>query len=187
MRKRAASGVFLFGVMVVFASLLSSVGRASEVDLQTGPSAAILRAVKHDKTRTDHEKLFVYRCEIMDEVLGYEENPTGQATKHSCDHTEVGIALYAGNDLGNHTPEKVAQYLMDELKKHRVNSTVFIKHKHPYGTSMAFYINGSSWLRNPVGPMRGIELIEALAAETKLILLKYGRLKEWPQAAAHSQ
>jgi hypothetical protein len=143
----------------------------------------ILQNSTADTTRTKKEKLFKYRCESIAKYVGFDESPTGQAIKHSCDHPEVGIVFYAGSDLGHYTPERIAQYFTDELAKHHVKSTVFIKDNKPSGSIMGFYINGESWLRDPVDPVKGIEMIEALAAETLLILYTEKRIKEWPTGA----
>ncbi|PCI97251.1 MAG: hypothetical protein COB14_09300 [Alphaproteobacteria bacterium] len=152
-------------------------------DLQSDQDRAILIAAQADTTLTKVEKLFDHRCEMIRKYLGFDDSVTGQAIRHSYDKTEIGISLYAGKDLGEHSPESVAEYFKKELAKHHVNAKVFIHQNHPYGTSMAFYINGSSWLKKPVDPLKGIEKIKGLAAETLLILYTEGRLKEWPKEA----
>jgi len=151
-------------------------------DLQIDAARAIILAAKADKTLTDHEKLFVYRCKTIAKYLGFPDTPTGKATKYSCDVPAVGIALYAGKDLGKHPPEKIAQYFIDELAKQNIKAKAFIKHDHEYGSSMAFYINGESWLIMPLDPLEAIKKIKSLASETKLILLTKGRIKEWPKS-----
>ena len=152
-------------------------------NLQSDHDRAILKSSEADTSLTKKEKLFRYRCQTIKKYLGFDDTATGKAIKHSCDKPEIGIALYAGDDLGEHSPEKVAEYFERELTKNNISAKVFIKHKHPYGTSMGFYINGSSWLRDPVNPLKGIELIEALAAEALLILYTEKRIKEWPKGA----
>ena len=168
----------IIAVFVIAALWVSSV----QADLKLDINRALLREAAPDTSRTDHEKLFVYRCETIEKTIGFSETPTGRATKFSCEEPAVGIAFYAGADLGKHPPEKVGKYFQDELAKHGMNSEVFIKHDHDYGSSMGFYINGDSWLRDPVRPSKGVEMIEALAAEAKLILLTKGRITEWPKA-----
>lgn len=151
-------------------------------DLQIDAARAIILAAKADTSLTDHEKLFVYRCETVTKYLGFPDTPTGKATKYSCDVPAIGIAFYAGKDLGKHPPEKIAQYFIDELAKHNLTAQVFIKHDHEYGSSMGFYINGKSWLAMPRRPSEAVKMIESLAAETKLILFTKGRIKEWPKS-----
>jgi len=131
--------------------------------------------------RTDYEKLFVYRCETIEETIGFAETPTGKATEYSCTGPNIGIALYAGKDLGDHSPEKVGQYYIDEIAKFGMTAEVFIKHEHPHGSSMVFYINGESYLREPIDPLSGIDLIEAIAAEAKLLLYTAGKIKVIPK------
>ena len=79
-------------------------------DLQIDINRILLRESAADTSRTDHEKLFVYRCETIAKTIGFSGTPTGQATKYSCDVPAVGIAFYAGSDLGKHPPEKVGQH-----------------------------------------------------------------------------
>lgn len=105
--------------------------------LKFDETRVILHAAKVDKMLTDREKLFVYRCQTIAKYLVFSDTPTGKATKYSCDAT-VGVAFYAGKDLGRHPPEKVAQYFIDELVKQNVKTEVFFKHDHEYGSSMAF-------------------------------------------------
>lgn len=155
-----------------------------QADLKEDIDRAIIKGNATDTSRTDHEKLFVYRCESIAKAIGFSETVSGRATKYSCDQPGVGIALYAGSDLGKHPPEKIAQYFKDELAKFGMISEVFIKPGHEHGSSMAFYINGDSYLSDPVRPSEATRLIEAIAAEAKLILLTKGRIKEWPTASS---
>lgn len=156
-------------------------------DLQSDQDRAILIASKADMTLTKVEKISTHRCEMIEKYLGFADSTMGRAIKHSCDMPEIGISLYAGNDLGEHSPEKVAQYFKGELAKHSMKAEVFIKSDHEYGTSMGFYINGGSWLRTPVDPLKGAELIEAMAAEAILILYTEGRISEWPKGAIQAK
>ena len=155
-----------------------------QADLKEDIDRAIIKGNAADTSRTDHEKLFVYRCESIAKAMGFSETASGRATRYSCDRPGVGIALYAGSDLGKHPPEKIAQYFKDELAGHGMISEVFIKPGHAHGSSMAFYINGDSYLSDPVRPSEATRLIEAIAAEAKLILLTKGRIKEWPTASS---
>ncbi|GAB5451155.1 MAG: hypothetical protein Hals2KO_14830 [Halioglobus sp.] len=150
----------------------------ARADLTTDIDGAILAGLRHDTSLTKKEKLFTYRCESIERTIGFSETPTGQATKYSCDVAGVGIALYAGADLGKHPPEKVGQYFVDALAKEGVRAKVFIKPDHEFGSSMAFYINGDSWRDDPVDPLKGVDLIKFLAAESKLILFADGRIEK---------
>ena len=183
MRKQAVgTGTPLGGVAKLIAAMVLCCAMpwgALAADLQTQHDRAILNAASGLTHLSKREKLFVHRCQIMRELLGFEDNPTGKAQAYSCSETGVGIAFYAGNDLGKHTPEKIARLFRDGLAEYKVPARVFIKRGHPHGSSMAFYINGESWLRAPVRPSKGYEMIEALAAETNLILLKRGRIDAW--------
>ena len=119
-----------------------------------------------------------YRCEVLIKLGSFSKTVTGKATEFSCQKPAIGIALYAGKDLGKHSPEKIAQYFKDELAKHNVKAEVFIKHNHEYGSSMTFYINGDSWLKKAVGALEAVDMIEGLAAEAKLVYFTNGQIKE---------
>ena len=77
-------------------------------------AAEILRAAKAETTLTDHEKLYVHRCAMINKYVGFSDSPTSQATKHSCDVPEIGIAFFAGDDLGQHSPLKIANYFKSD-------------------------------------------------------------------------
>ena len=154
----------------------------SYADLKTDVDQLIINKSAEDKTLTNQEKLFDHRCDMIAKYLGFSDTPTGKATKYSCDVPAVGIAFYAGKDLGKHPPEKITQYIQNELSKHNVKSKAFIKHNHNHGSSVAFYINGESWLTMPLDPLESVKKVEALAAETKLILFTAGRIKTWPKS-----
>ncbi len=148
-------------------------------DLDTAINRAILKATAHDTTRSDKEKLFKDRCKTIEKYVGFENDVTGQARKYSCDVPGVGIALYAGKDLGKHSPEKVGQYFVDKLAAEGLKAEVFIKPDHEYGSSMGFYIDGESWLQEPARVSESIKKVDFLADEAKLILFTEGRAKEW--------
>ena len=111
---------------------------------------------------------------------GFLKRPRAGRQNIPCDVPGVGIALYAGKDLGKHPPEKVGKYFVDYLAKEGVKAEVFIKPDHEYGSSMAFYINGDSWTDDPLRPSEALEDLEFLANESKLILYADGRIKKIP-------
>lgn len=163
-------------------ALLISFSVAAYADLDTAINKAILEATTDDTTRTNKQKLFKNRCATIAETVGFEKNVTGQARKYSCDVPGIGIALYAGSDLGKHSPEKVGEYFIDALAKEGLQAQVFIKPDHEYGSSMAFYINAESWRREPARVSEVANKIDLLAAHTKLVLLTDGRIDSWPEA-----
>jgi len=147
-------------------------------DLKTDVDQLIINKLAEDKTLSNQEKLFDCRCDMIAKYLGFSETPTGRATKYSCDVPAVGIAFYAGKDLGKHPPEKIAKYFKDELAKYNVKAEIFIKHDHEFGSSMGFYINGDSWLSLPIDPLKAVKEIDILATEAKLLLFSKGRIKK---------
>ena len=168
-------------ILCLLASVFIGAAGLARADLTKDVNGAILAGLRDDTTRTNHEKLYVYRCESIAKSIGFSDNPTGKATKFSCDEAGVGIALYAGKDLGKHPPEKVGEYFVDMLAKEGLKAKVFIKHDHEHGSSMAFYINGASWEDDPLRPSKAVEQLDALASESKLILLTDGRIDKWPE------
>lgn len=172
MTKRQA--VFWLG-----SALLISISVAAYADLDTAINRAILKATAHDTSRSDEQKLFENRCETIAATIGFENGVTGQARKYSCEVNGVGIALYAGDDLGKHSPEKVGKYFVDALAAKSLPAQVFIERDHEYGSSIAFYIDGQSWNRQAVDPLSATKQIDALIAETNLILLTRGRIDQW--------
>lgn len=169
-----------WGICWLGSALLISMPVAALADLDTAINRAILEATAHDTSRTNEQKLFENRCETIEATVGFENDVTGQARRYSCEFDGVGITLYAGADLGKHSPEKVGQYFVDELAKEGVKSRVFIHSDHEHGSSMAFYVNGSSWKDEPVRPSDALGMIEFLANESKLILYTEGRIDRIP-------
>ena len=150
--------------------------KSLDADINKG----ILEALEHDTSRTGTEKLFENRCQTIRETVGFEDSVHGQARKYSCDIAGIGITLYAGEDLGHHKPETVAKHFTNYLTNKRgLPAKVFIKHDHTHGTSMAFYINGRTWMYEPVSPLEGIEKLKFLGDEAKLILFTQNRIPEW--------
>ena len=160
-------------------ALLISIPVAASADLDTEINRAILEATTHDTSRTNEQKLFENRCETIAATVGFEENVTGQARRYSCEVNGIGITLYAGADLGNHLPEKVGKYFGDALAEKNLPAQVFIERDHEHGSSMAFYVDGQSWNERAIDPLSATEQIDALVAETNLILLTRGRIDQW--------
>lgn len=152
----------------------------ANADLIKDVNQAILAGLPESDTRTNVEKLYGDRCASIEKTIGFADTPMGHATKYSCDIPCVGIALYAGSDLGKHPPEKVGSYFVDELRVEGLKAELFIKSDHDHGSSMAFLINGASYFDNAVRPSEAAKLLRAIIAESKLILYSDGRLEEIP-------
>jgi len=147
--------------------------------------ACLVALPAYAKTLTDEDTYLLFsghRCDVLIKLGGFSKTVTGKATEFSCQKPAIGIALYAGKDLGDNPPEKIATYFQHELKKLGVKSEVFIKKNHQHGTSMAFYINGDSWLKKAITPREAIDKVDGLAAEAKLVYLTNGQIKEWPKS-----
>lgn len=159
--------------------VLTSVVTPVYADLDVTINRAILEAAKHDTSRSDKDKLFKNRCETIKKYVGFEDNVTGQARKYSCDVAGVGIALFVGKDFGKHPPEKIGQYFIDKLAERGLKAEVFIKKGYEHGSSMAFYINGTTWMMDYLRPSEALNKINFLANETKLILFNEKRISDW--------
>lgn len=152
-------------------------------DVDTNINRAILAALHNDTTRSDTEKLFHNRCKTIRNTVGFEQDTIGDAREYSCDTPGVGIALYAVEDLGIHSPEKVGKYFVDHLNSEGVQAKVFVQRDHKHGSAMIFMIDGASWTDMAIRPSEGIAKLPAMSAESKLILLTKGRISTYPVAA----
>jgi hypothetical protein len=75
---------------------------------------------------TNKQKLFGKRCEMVKQYVDTDGTTLRKAMGHSCEKLTVGVALLVGDDLGKHSPEKVASHFENELAKHKMQSKVFI-------------------------------------------------------------
>lgn len=82
---------------------------AAQYSFQAQLSAKLLRAARHDTSLSDKEKLTTHRCAMIEKyyMIG-STRALDQAIKASCRNLMIGVALYAGDDLGKHYPEKLA-------------------------------------------------------------------------------
>lgn len=152
----------------------SSLGASEEqsIRLDMALASELLSASKQDQSMNKHEKLFVHRCATIEKYLGFKKTPIGHAMKYSCTAPVVGVALYAGGDLGDHSPEDIAKYIEASFAKNGMKAKVFIDKKHEHGSSVAMMMGGGSHLYNPVGPLDAIKSIKSFASEAKLIYFK---------------
>lgn len=151
-------------------------------DLDAAFNRSILVALKHDTERTNKEKLFEDRCQTIIETVGFEDSITGEARKFSCDVSGVGVALYAGSDLGKHSPQKVGQYFIDKLEAEGLEANLYILDEYDHGSHMEFYVNGQSSMIYSMRPSKAIKMIDGIAADAKLVLLHEGRVDKWIHA-----
>ncbi len=132
-------------------------------------ASELLEASKSDQSISKHDKLFTKRCEVIDKYLPPTSTPIGKAMVYSCTAPAVGVAFYAGKDLGQHSPDKIAKYIEASFAKNGMLAKVFIESEHRHGSSVAMMMNGGSHLYNPMNPLEAIKNIESFAAEAKLI------------------
>lgn len=147
----------------------------------------LLKAAAQDKTLSDKEKLFKYRCSMIKKYLTLTDTPTHKAVSHSCSDAVVGVSFYVGDDLGKHSPEKIAVHIENEFAKHGVSAKVFFRENKPYASRIAFMMKGGSFLYEPTDPISAINSIKSFAAEMKLLYFRdkditSDQLKVWVKA-----
>ena len=93
---------------------------------------------------------------------GQEINAGATAHRYSQDNLGyVGISIFAGQDLGEYTPEYLGTALVNSLRRRGVEAECFVNHTpNQNGTSVDFHIAGLSW--NGDG---GLSISQALNAE----------------------
>jgi len=83
----------------------------------------------------------------------------------------VGISIFAGQDLGQNSPELLGTALVNSLLKRGVQAECFVHHKTmPNGTGVDFKIAGLSWGKNKslqVSEALNAEMMDKVAAEAK--------------------
>lgn len=87
----------------------------AKLSLDTVLGAKLLKAAEPETSLTVDEKLNVYRCTMVKKYLGFEDTILGNALAYSCSKPVVGVVFYAGNDLGQHSPEKIANYIKSKF------------------------------------------------------------------------
>lgn len=147
----------------------------------------LLKAAEQDNTMSKEEKLFKHRCAVIEKYLTLTNTPTHKAVAHSCSGAVVGVSFYVGDDLGIHSPEKIAAHIRNMFAKHGVSAKVFFKDNKPYASRVAFIMKGGSFLYEPTDPVSAINSIESFAAEMKLLLFRdkditSEQLKVWVKA-----
>lgn len=157
---------------------------ASKPTLGTVLGAQLLKASEADSSLTVDEKLNVYRCETVKKHVGFDGTILGDALEYSCSAPVVGVVFYAGNDLGKHSPEKIAAYMEAEFAKNGVSAKVFIKPNHGHGSSASFIVRGGREVMNPIDPLSAIKNIEGFVANIKLVffadkLITSSELGKW--------
>lgn len=164
----------LFFLTIFAFSLIkfSNVYASENPSLKTLLGAQLLQAMGGEITDSDYQKLSFNRCDAIKKHQGFSESPLGEAIHYSCKGLVIGIAFYAGDDLGKHAPEKVAQLFRKKLSEQNMTSDVFVKQNHRHGSVMAFFINGESYHYDWVGPLHALETLEGLSAEARLFFLK---------------
>lgn len=119
-----------------------------------------------------------------DESIGFDDTVLGLTLEYSCSAPVVGVIFYAGNDLGKHSPEKIAAYMKTEFEKNGVLAKVFIKENREHGSSSSFLVRGGRKVMNPVDPLSAIKNIEDFVANIKLVffadkLITSSELEKW--------
>ncbi len=169
---------FMTVILTVFFTFSAPTQAAN---LQTILNSQIIQAAKHDSSLTRMEKLFERRCEMIEKYLGYRDNPMGHAMKYSCQEPQIGIAFYAGPDLGDYPPARIERVFLDRIGDEGLKAKVFTDLNHKKGSSVIFFINGETYLKDSVNPVKALEQVKYLVAEAKLIFISRHQVDVWPQ------
>ena len=148
----------------------------AHADLREALAAELLEASKADNSMSKKEKLITQRCTAVKRYLVEDKSALRQALYYSCSAPVVGVAFYAGNDLGQHSPEKIAVYIENMFAENGMRAKVFIKHNHQSGSSVAYMIMGGRRIMNPKDPVSAISRIEGFAADAKLVFFVDGKI-----------
>lgn len=158
----------------------------AHADLREALAAELLEASKSDNSMSKKEKLITQRCIAVKRYLVEDKSALRQALYYSCTAPVVGVAFYAGNDLGQHSPEKISAYIEDEFARNGVQAKVFIT-KHKAGSTVALISRGGNFLYNPTDPVSAIKSIKSFSSEIKLAyfadkLITPEELTKWVKA-----
>ena len=114
------------------------------------------------------------------------DNIVTRAGDYSAGRNVVGIAISAGADIPKHVSlQQVGERAQQELKKFGVDSEYFVE-KNPRpdaGTSIAYFINGDSWSKNPMHYREGISKAKSVATDA-LFTFSYNILRDKNVASA---
>ena len=181
-------GLF-FGVLAVF---FAGIGDAyaekiQKHSLDTVLGAKLLKAAESETSLTVDEKLNVYRCKMVKNYVGFEDTILGNALAYSCSKPAVGVVFYSGNDLGQHSPDKIANYIKNKFSENGMDANVFIDDALNGVSSVAFIVDGGKEVMNPTNPIKAIETIEGFAADMKLVFfadkqITSNELSRWVKA-----
>lgn len=153
---------------------------AQEHELKDILAALVLRASKAETSISDADKLMARRCEMLTKYVGFKDTPMGKAMKYSCDAPQIGIAFYAGPDLGDYPPEQIERVFLDRIGDRGLKAKVFTDLEHEHGSSVVFFVHGDTYLRNAVDPVEALSEVKNLINETKLIFMAYRLVTKWP-------
>lgn len=82
----------------------------------------------------------------------------------------VGISIFAGRDLGEHSPEYLGALLVNEIRARGVQAECFVHHERmPNGTGVRYHVAGLSTSDESLGITASFdeEVLDGVAAEAK--------------------
>ena len=83
---------------------------------------------------------------------------------------KIGVSIFAGQDLGEHSPEFLGTALVNSLRRRGVEAECFVHHEEmPNGTGVNFHIAGLTYSEESLSISEALnaEVMDALAAEAK--------------------
>lgn len=173
----------------LFLAVLTQPSFAQEHSLETILGAKLLRAAQAETTLTDTQKLSEYRCRMLKKFEVSTSSAIDRALVYSCQNPVVGVAFYFGNDLGKHSPEKIAKYIEKEFSKVGMKAKVFIDSSKNGNSNISYIVRGGKNMMNPKEPFEAIKTIAGFSANTKLALfadniISPETLEAWSKANA---
>ncbi len=114
-------------------------------------------------------KFYKY-CDDIERLKTAPISTLNRARIYSCDKpADVGVAIYAGKDLGDKPPESVGQWFERLYQAYDIDTKIFIENSDAPQTLLVFYASGTSLLTSPVNTADGVAKAKFLVAEAKLI------------------
>lgn len=110
--------------------------------------------------------------ELLTTSTGRQINASTSAHSYAREHTgNVGISIFAGQDLGEYSPEFLGTALVNSFRNRGVEAECFVHHEPmPNGTGIRFHIAGLTYPESEsysISEAYSVDTIESLADEAK--------------------
>lgn len=145
-----------------FSGAVAALGLATSPSLATeGPSG------ESELTARTTE----YCAPLAQTSTGRELNAGTSAHAYSQQNVgNVGVSIFAGRDLGEHSPEYLGALLVNEMRDRGVQAECFVHNERvPNGTGVRFHVAGLSMSEESIGITASFDedMLDSVAAEAK--------------------